>query len=1358
MSTAEAVKSARDEWVRGYYQNATDSLHGFLSSWSEQGQNPPEKVYVEVQLEIVRIAIHQGYLGRARALVDEVRTRDCFTSPSCSQAESDPLLLHVRLISSFLDFKCGTASVDECATIHQQVWEMYLRHKAPSDYTEPVALLELAWHQFYITFAGHPGYHFPEYVDRAELVRRSLRLFHWSVYIDDHQQALDWVSVIASLDRQAVPDLRYYVHSMQPPQAGIAYACLKEWDTARELFNACDHRHGLINIRSGQLLQRLRNNSAAATLSQVDQEATDVAFLYEELDNIAEAIYILRELIQWKRTHGYPQLPLHLEVYRNLETRTGSVTVWQQDFSQPLQGEEYTYPESQAASMDTDGALSNSRTSVVPVSVMVEAAVSTDLPHTTKGGSWLKACRSSVSRATNFLKGEFSEERLSRTTPLSLIEFTLLSRNVLQGIRTDAAKTDPVRMDSIKFRKMQALATRLPPLVQSMLDPDVLADVSLMKEVSPGFENDMQELGQMALDRPNGDCTAMPQSPSQIINRAEDILRKPRPEGAGAKIVAAFAHSVLCIAYFRLQDPIKTSEHAETMLSILDQLPKRILPAELKKNITAVLQFMNHSRIYDPPADTSNDRSFLENARGELTQIFTISDSLITKINVASLLGILEAVSGDTESARESIGRGESLIDTSGLSSEQRLRSKLSVCAASIAAAQDGEFGGIHTVLQDFEALRQADPESAKPVAQAAGNVYFSLGYKATTSALEENEPDTKIAKLREARIYHQAGLGSLEYGADLGTKSYSQFLWALGETWKYEGITLESSQALQEAINIFRTAEDLLNSTRYHLASSETDALRAFDAKTYVTGRFDTLRLFSDALYCHIIGYIYADNDVLRRTFGEGAWGILQRQKSRSIVDILTKECRAPWYMVQLLQAYPDQLSLLKQEETQRQALSQARSSYQRSTAGKKLEDLRQRMRDYPLLDDILRFQSGEGLRAYEVLELASMTSSMTKKVCFIDWSVFKGSIIVFCNAALANDRYVIRWHGLGLSIDAVSRWVKSNLSTRVLSDLDLATIKLKELSGLVAPLSLLTDPGDLLVLCPTGILQQIPLHALEICDDQILLERNPIVYTASHSMLRYQAHALGAHRKAQNDRSTWAAAVLAVYDESDSRNPPQEVAAVHSSIAEVAVALNTTPKFGTEVTVPMYQSHINTANLIHFHGHAVLGTSAQDQALILHPDSPSLQATTTTTTTASNENHLTVRRIFSETKFTQSPLIVNIACNSNKQDIMLGDEPLGLNTAFIYAGAQAVIGTLWSLRSADGRKFSRLFYDHLSKQAKERQYTSTEATREAPIVNLAVALQESALQMRDEESTEAPYHWASFVLSGVWEYKFGA
>lgn len=105
-----------------------------------------------------------------------------------------------------------------------------------------------------------------------------------------------------------------------------------------------------------------------------------------------------------------------------------------------------------------------------------------------------------------------------------------------------------------------------------------------------------------------------------------------------------------------------------------------------------------------------------------------------------------------------------------------------------------------------------------------------------------------------------------------------------------------------------------------------------------------------------------------------------------------------------------------------------------------------------------------------------------------------------------------------------------------------------------------------------------------------------------------------------------------------------------------------------------------------------------------------------------------------------------------------MLGDEPLGLNTAFIYAGAQAVIGTLWSLRSADGRKFSRLFYDHLSKQAKERQRTSTEAAREAPIVNLAVALQESALQMRDEESTEAPYHWASFVLSGVWEYKFGA
>ncbi|KAL2826099.1 CHAT domain-containing protein [Aspergillus cavernicola] len=1339
MSTLEVIKLARSETARGNFNKATSTLEAFLSQWNLQGQRePPPYTYFEVQLQFACIAVTQGYLRRARRVLNELQSSNSFISLPRSQTADDPLIILIRLLSCYVDVQCDLSSLDECETAHRQVWDEHLRHIQPSNYTDPVVYLELYWHRIYRAIISHRRGRFPEYIDRAALVERLSSLFQQSVSLNDYHHALEWASMIEMLDPQAVPDLGLYVDFMPSEVAGMACTRLQQWEKAEEHVNTSDSKFGLINMRSCRLFARLAADQAV-TVDRLDQEVPDIILTHEEIDYISGARSTLQLYMAWKATRGDPQLPLHLDILQDLETRSGAMPTWtvyrqQSPGEMPKVPEKDSSPQDEGTTRRDDQSSSPSAPPIDGRSSMGSGPDTAGLPTDTatqskERPSWLKAARSSISSATNFLRGDFSEKRLSRTTPVSLIEFGLLGRNVIRGLKADAAQRHLDGPDPALLRKFEALVNRIPAGVQKLLDPKELD--ALREEASPDVLRDLRELQQTNLNRPGGDGVTM--SPSQIIDRAGTMLRQPHPEGVRTKYITMLAHFAIYRAHLRLQDPVNSAKHAEAVKSILDDIPQDELEPGLKEAFSGIFQTFGDPKVFDPPADKCNYPTYLEAARRQFTRAFVAAIDPVSKITMAAQLGLLETLMGNEGEASEWFGLSRSLISTSGVDSLKALRLELMYAGAhTCTATRDEDFNGIRATLQRFETIRQAESEAAKRMASAAGMAYFCLGYRLTTIALDQDDPHMRVMKLREARLYHQAGLGAMEYSDDnLGTRSYSQFVWGLGETWKYEGITLRDGNALQQAITIFKTAEDLLQSARHNLGSLEADPLRAFDAKTYITGRFDTIRLFKDAFLCCVAGTAYASNVTQRNTFAEEAWMLLQRQKARSVMDILTGDAQAPWYILEALRWYPDQLAMLQQEETQQRARSQAAADHQRSAAEQQLHHLQQRMRSYPIFDDILRFKNGEGLRPQDVQELATIASSMSSRVVFVDWAVCAPHILIFSIVTFGR-RYEIRWHKLELLIDTVSRWIQSNFTTRVLSDIDLATVKLKEMSNLIAPLSYMTNPGDTLILCPTGILQKIPLHALEINEQQILLERNPVVYTASHSILRHQASALKAQSRTHNSYEEWRAAVFTVYEGDDKRNPAQEVAAVRSSIAELATSLNTTPQLGAQVTVPLYQSHSNSANLIHFHGHAISSTRAQDQALILHPGP--------LPTTGSH-------RIAA----------INIACNSHKEEILLGDEPLGLNTAFVYAGAQAVVGTLWSLQSADGRTFSNYFYESLNRQASERRRSVGHVAGAVPLVNLATALQESALRIRDEEDTEAPYHWASFVLSRAWEYRFG-
>jgi hypothetical protein len=70
-------------------------------------------------------------------------------------------------------------------------------------------------------------------------------------------------------------------------------------------------------------------------------------------------------------------------------------------------------------------------------------------------------------------------------------------------------------------------------------------------------------------------------------------------------------------------------------------------------------------------------------------------------------------------------------------------------------------------------------------------------------------------------------------------------------------------------------------------------------------------------------------------------------------------------------------------------------------------------------------------------------------------------------------------------------------------ITDLDLG--RWQDLLGqLVRPIADWADEDDLVWLVPHDVLHYLPLHALRV-DDQLLIERNPVVYTPSASVMRY-------------------------------------------------------------------------------------------------------------------------------------------------------------------------------------------------------------------------------------------------------------
>ena len=453
--------------------------------------------------------------------------------------------------------------------------------------------------------------------------------------------------------------------------------------------------------------------------------------------------------------------------------------------------------------------------------------------------------------------------------------------------------------------------------------------------------------------------------------------------------------------------------------------------------------------------------------------------------------------------------------------------------------------------------------------------------------------------------------------------------------------------------------------------------------------------------------------------------------------------------------------------------------------------------------LSDMLGLGVFRGLKELDTLKDANIISDRPRAVKIVDWILNGDTIFMLVvNSALRGEG--IRLLRLTISVSDLNRWLRQNFrNDRDRRDclredsIEDQWSPMRDIDPLISSLQQCTKPGDLLIFSPTSCLNSLPIHAFKIWDERCgagvpLIARNAIVYAPSMSVLQL---CLTRSRASKSPRS---AVYIGVYD------IPKEAGTIYSQMDRLATSWKGRAACGMDVTKPSFSGLIDGVSLVHYHGHCVFsGDNILQQSLvlssgikdgstavkpyvstsadgcvpnILHASQNTLQQDDQQPVTApDNIINIDLRPIIDEVEqdvllqldstaqtirltvedifalpLSSSPLVTLIACDSATQTIATGDEPLGILTGLLCAGAASVVGASWPIPSRTGRMFSDAFYSELGNQ---KSFAASEHN-DNKVVDIAVALQKAVLHIRDCKDTSETYHWGAFSLWGSWLY----
>lgn len=243
-----------------------------------------------------------------------------------------------------------------------------------------------------------------------------------------------------------------------------------------------------------------------------------------------------------------------------------------------------------------------------------------------------------------------------------------------------------------------------------------------------------------------------------------------------------------------------------------------------------------------------------------------------------------------------------------------------------------------------------------------------------------------------------------------------------------------------------------------------------------------------------------------------------------------------------------------------------------------------------------------------------------------------------------------------------------------------------------------------------PHGVLHYLPFAALTN-GEKYLIDRYTLFNLPSGNVLRF----LPEKRKPQTD------SVLALGSPRIKETlPVLEFAA--EEVNNIAQLFGTQAFIGAEATETLAKSQGGQSGILHIAAHGEYNL-----------DNP-LFSTVYLTADEGNDGRLEVHEIYELDLDAATNLVVLSACETKDGELSDGDEVVGLNRAFLFAGTPNVIASLWQVDDRATQLLMEGFYSHL---------------RNGETFPEALRLAQNELR-QNHPNYNSPYHWAGFVLTG--------
>jgi CHAT domain-containing protein len=266
------------------------------------------------------------------------------------------------------------------------------------------------------------------------------------------------------------------------------------------------------------------------------------------------------------------------------------------------------------------------------------------------------------------------------------------------------------------------------------------------------------------------------------------------------------------------------------------------------------------------------------------------------------------------------------------------------------------------------------------------------------------------------------------------------------------------------------------------------------------------------------------------------------------------------------------------------------------------------------------------------------------------------------------------------------------------------------RELHGwLLAPAANAVQQATHLGIVPHGFLHYLSFGTLSD-GSEFLIDRAPLFYLPSVSVLRYTLE----RRKAERNTRVLAIGNPALDDPALALPfAEQEVGSIRWNFPEVTVLT------GEKATESWVVRHISDFGIIHVASHGEFDPvnplfSAVKLVKDLHQD-----------------GDLEAAEVFGLR--IRADLVMLSACQTGLGRVSAGDDVVGLNRAFLYAGTHAIVSSLWRVSDISTALLAKHFY------------------REYGPLNKAAALRRAALHVKN--LYPHPGYWGGFVLTGDFE-----